>query len=227
MITDALHAWVIYKAWSGDTSARVLFFTKEHGLINGLYKGGRTPKKQALIQPFTPLWVTMNVKGNAYFVRQIELADGAIPLQGSALFSGLYVNELIYHALRPHDPHPDLYEAYVQTLKALMQASQRPAIEAVLRRFEWNLLIASGYPMSLTHEAHSLEPISLNNRYRFVAGEGFILDEQGMAGAHIIALSQDKLDDHAVLNTAKKIMRQAIDHALDGKIIKARALYTR
>jgi DNA repair protein RecO (recombination protein O) len=225
MITNALHAWVIYKTWSGDTSARVLFFTKEHGLISCLYKGGRTPKKQALIQPFTPLWVTMNVKGNAYFVRQIELADAAISFQGSTLFAGLYVNELIYHALRPHDPHPSLYEAYVQTLKALTQTFQRHAIEAVLRRFEWNLLTASGYPMSLTHEAHTLEPIALNRAYRFVASEGFILDEQGVSGAHILALSQDRLDDPAVLNAAKKIMRQAIDHALDGKIIKTRALY--
>ena len=41
----------------------------------------------------------------------------------------------------------------------------------------------------------------------------------------MLAMSQDKLDDIIVLNAAKRIMRHAIDHALDGKEIKARALY--
>ena len=49
--------------------------------------------------------------------------------------------------------------------------------------------------------------------------------QEGINGAHINALAQDKLDDVAVLGVAKRIMRRAIDHALDGKEIKARSLY--
>ncbi len=225
MITNALQAWVIHKSWSGDTSARVVFFTREHGLVHCLYKGGRTPKKQALLQSFTPLWLAMDVRGDAHFVRQLEVAASPMFFVGQILFAALYVNELLYHALKPHDPHAELHEAYTFTLHALMSASDRFAIETILRRFEWTLLTSCGYHMSLSHDARSAKPIVANGFYRFIAGEGFVLADEGISGAYVIALSQDKLDDVAVLSAAKRIMRCAIDHALDGKEIKARALY--
>ncbi len=225
MITDALQAWVIHKYWSGDTSARVVFFTREQGLVNCLYKGGRTPKKQALLQAFLPLWLSMDVRGNHHFVRQLETAAPPIQLTGQTLFAGLYINELLHHALRPHDPHERLYNAYHHTLACLMQAPERFAMEATLRRFEWTLLKTCGYHMSLTHEARSGKPIAPNHCYCFITGEGFILADKGIDGAHLIEMAADHLEDIAVLNTAKRIMRRAIDHALDGKEIKTRLLY--
>lgn len=225
MITDTLQAWVIHKHWSGDTSARVIFFTEEHGLINCLYKGGRTPKKQALLQAFLPLWLAMDVRGEAYFVRQLEIAAAPVQLVGQPLFAGLYINELLYYTLQPRDPHELLYSAYVQALSALMTTSERFAIEAILRRFEWRLLTECGFHMSLTHDARSARPINVNCFYRFVASEGFILAEEGISGAHITAMAADDLEDVAVLNVAKQIMRRAIEHLLDGKEIKTRLLY--
>lgn len=223
MITN--QAWVIHKYWSGDTSARVVFFTQEHGLINCLYKGGRTPKKQALLQAFLPLWLALDVRGDAHFVRQLELAAAPIQLVGQPLFAGLYMNELLYHTLQPRDPNELLYGAYIQALGALMATSERFAIEAILRRFEWVLLTACGFHMSLTHDARSAMPIDVNSSYRFVAGEGFVLAGNGISGAYIAAMAADRLEEVAVLRVAKQVMRQAIDHALDGKEIKTRALY--
>ncbi len=225
MITDTLQAWVIHKYWSGDTSARVVFFTQEHGLLNCLYKGGRTPKKQALLQAFLPLCLTTDARGDAHFVRQLEIAETPIQLVGKPLFAGLYINELLYHILQPHDPHELLYSAYVQALSALTTTSERFAIEVILRRFEWVLLTTCGFHMSLTHDARSAIPIDTNSFYRFVAGEGFILAGEGVSGAHITAMAADQLENVAVLNVAKQVMRRAIDHALDGKEIKTRALY--
>ena len=225
MITNAVHAWVIHKSWSGDTSARVVFFTREHGLVSCFYKGGRTPKKQALLQAFSPLWLTIDVRGDAYFVRSLEVVTASVHLPGENLFAGLYLNELLYYALKPHDPHVTLHTAYTLALEALAIASNRFAIEMVLRRFEWELLLSCGYQMSLTHDARSANPINESCFYRFIVGEGFVLTEDGISGAHLLAISQDKLDDIAVLMVAKRIMRRAIDHALDGKEIKSRALY--
>jgi DNA repair protein RecO (recombination protein O) len=222
MITDA---WVIHKYWSGDTSARVIFFTREHGLVNCLYKGGRTPKKQALLQSFTPLWLAVDVRGTAHFVRQLEVAAPPIQFAGQNLFAGLYINELLHHSLKLNDSHAALHAAYSHTLHALELAMDRFTIEALLRRFEWTLLTSCGYHMSLTHDAHTTHPIHPDRYYSFVAGEGFILADEGIRGVHILALSEDKLDDLDVLGVAKRIMRRAIDHALGGKEIKARALY--
>lgn len=226
MITDALHAWVIHKYWSGDTSARVVFFTRENGVVNGLFKGGRTPKKQALLQAFLPLWLTINVRGESCFVRHLETCDAPLQLTGPALFASLYVNELIFHALKPFDPHLGLYDAYENTIKMLQTVSDRYVLEAVLRRFEWALLQSCGYQMSLTHEAHTEALILENQSYQLIPGEGFVSSKEGIKGSHILALESGRLDDIDVLKQVKRILRAAIDHALDGKIIKTRLLYS-
>ena len=225
MITDALRAWVVHKYWSGDTSARVIFFTEEHGLIHGLWKGGRTPKKQALLQAFIPLWLVMDARGDAHFVRHLEVADTPLYPSGQGLFACLYVNELLHHALRPNDAHVTLHKSYQKTLEALSTSTERYFIEVVLRRFEQTLLMSCGYQMRFTHEAHSTKPIIDALYYRFIPGEGFVCAETGILGAHVIAIGEDRLDDVAVLRDAKRIMRCAIDHALEGKDIRARALY--
>lgn len=227
MITDVGDAWVIHKYWSGDTSARIVFFTENHGLVTCLYKGGRTPKKQSLVQAFMPLWLAMDVRGDMHYVRTLEATRDAMPLMGDALFAGLYINELVYRVLQPSDPSPTLYAVYVQALHSLVQITHRLALEAVLRHFEWALLTASGYQISLTHEAKTANPIDANQTYIFVAGEGFILAEKGFSGTAILALAQNELNDAYVLNVAKHIMRRAIDHLLDGQVIQARSLYFR
>ncbi len=225
MITDALQAWVIHKYWSGDTSVRVVFFTEELGLVNCFYKGGRTPKKQALLQAFLPLWLVMDKRGEAYFVRNLEMSASSLSLLGQSLFAGLYVNELLHLMLQLQDAHPALYFAYQEALHAISMAEGRSALEVILRRFERSILSACGYHLSLTHDVYSLDPIDKNSYYRFLPGEGFISADNGILGAHIIALEEDKLDNSAVLQAAKRIMRCAIDHALDGRAIKTRALY--
>ena len=227
MITEGLDAWVLHKRASGETSVQVTFLTRENGLVRAGYKGGRTPtKKQSLVHVFTPLWVTLDVRHDWHYVRQLEAVSPSLELTGDGLFAGLYVNELLYHALTPLDPSPDFYDLYVHTLHALTAATERMAIEVVLRRFEWRLLTVCGYQMSLTHDAQSGVPIQASDHYVFIAGEGFVKASDGFQGAHIMAWASDVLDDIAVLKTVKSIMRCAIDHALDGRPIQARKLYT-
>lgn len=225
MITKAQQAWVIHKAWSGDASARVTFFTEEYGLVRCLFKGGRTPKKQALLQSFTPLWLSLSVKGEAYFVHQLEIASPPINLQGKYLFAGLYVNELLYYSLKLQDPHAQLYRHYLYTLETLLTTSERFVLEATLRRFEWSLLCSCGYPMSFTHEAECFKPICTDAYYQFIPGEGFILADKGILGEHLLALSQDNLEDRKVLHVAKWVMRRAIEYLIEGREIKARQLF--
>lgn len=226
MTTKSLHAWLIHKQWSGDTSARVHFFTRELGLIHCLCKGGRTPKKQSLLQAFTPLWVSVDERYDRYFARSIECVAPTIYLEGNALFSGLYINELLYHVLRQGYSEPKLFDAYLFTLNNLALASELLAIESSLRRFEWTLLQSCGYSFSLTHDARSGEPILSEACYQFIAGEGMVLQNKGVPGEHLLAISSGNLDDGLYLKSAKMIMRQAIDHLLGGRDIKARALYT-
>ncbi|KTD57918.1 DNA repair protein RecO [Legionella shakespearei] len=226
MTTKSLEAWVIHKQWSGDTSARVTFFTREAGLLNCLCKGGRTPKKQSLLQPFTSLWLSVDERYNHYYTRTVESAAPILHLEGNSLFSGLYLNELLYHALRPMDADSNLFDAYLLTLNSLTLTQERLKIERFLRRFEWVLLNACGHSFSLTEDARSGEDVIAHAYYQFVAGEGIVLCNKGIPGEHLLALAEDNLDEPLYLKSAKIIMRQAIDHLVGGKEIKARSLYS-
>lgn len=216
----------MHKQFSGDTSYRAYFFTREQGLIPCLCKGGRSTKKQSLLQVFTPLWVRIEERYGRFYASSIENTEPAPMLGGEALISGLYLNELLYQTLKPASPEADLFDAYWVTLQALSQVQDRAGIESLLRRFEWTLLQASGYGFSLVNEAEDKAPIQAHAYYRFVAGEGFIRQEIGLPGADILALAEDNLDEDRCRKTAKLIMRMAIDHLLGGKEIKTRSLYS-
>ncbi len=194
-------------------------------MVSGLCKGGRTPGKQSLLQAFTPLWVVLDERRDWHYVRQLDVTSMPLCLAGQNLFAGLYVNELLYHALRPQDPSVELYDTYQHTLHALTDVTEPLVVEIILRRFEWSLLAACGYQMSLTHDVRSGLSIAPENNYALIVGEGFIVADQGICGAHILALAAGKLDDPFVLKSAKRIMRRVIDHALGGRHIKSRELY--
>lgn len=226
-MTKSIHAFVLHKYWSGDTSARVYFFTRELGVIHCLCKGGRSQKKQSLLQAFTPLWLAVDERYDRHFVRNIESTQPMLSLLGTALFSGLYLNELLYYVLKPEHPDPVLFDAYYSSLKSLAQAAHQKEIESILRRFEWTLIDACGYSFSWTEEASGGGIINPESAYRFVAGEGFVQKSVGIPGSHILALAEDNLEEAEFLKSAKIIMRQAIDHLLSGREIKARGLFGR
>ena len=220
MTTKALEAWVLHKIPSGDSSLRVTFFTREDGIINCLCKGGRTPKKQAILQSFSPLWLALDVRKDWYFARQVEALATDLQLKGDSLFAGLYVNELLYFSLKPLDPQPELFAAYLQIMQGLSSVTDRFAIEILLRRFEWTLLQTCGHGLSFI----AIKP---ELTYQYIAGQGFIPAKTGFPGIDLLALSEGRLEQVSVLKTAKLLMRQAIDHHLNGRILKSRSLYVK
>ena len=224
-MNDHLPIWLIHKTWAGGHTARALFFTRDTGLLWAKCYGGWGAKKQALLQAFTPLWVEWMQRQNAYTVRHLEIAGPAFEYFDRSLLSALYVNELIYHLLRPQDPHPELYDAYVTILQQMSLLTSSSELECVLRRFEWTVLSAVGYAFSLTHEAQYDNPILAQQYYQFQPGLGLIAAETGFLGQEILALAQDDLSDAKVLKTAKMLMRQALQHALHGKKIMSRELF--
>jgi DNA repair protein RecO (recombination protein O) len=228
MITETHNALLLNKRASGETSLHLTFFTYEQGIISAISKGGRSLKKQPLFQEFTPLSVSFNVSREWYYVNQIDFNAKSLFLTGKVLFAGLYINEILYHGIQFGDPYPDLYNFYLNALDSLSMLTdqENELIEATLRRFEWQFLSACGYEFSLTHEAFNEKPIVSENYYTFIEGTGFVLDNNGIKGSSIIAMSEDNLTDKYVLKAAKWIMRKAINHALLGKQIKTRQFYT-
>lgn len=226
MATELINAFFLHKRLSGETSLRVSFFTREHGIVDALYKGGRTPKKQSFLQPFSPLWLALDVRGDWYYVKKIECELSNINLSGPALYAGLYVNEIIYSLLKSLDASNTLYSAYINAIESLSSANCRFSVEIILRRFERVLLSKVGYALSLTYDAQSGEEIAPMQTYQFIAGVGLVSSSKGFLGAHLLSVAEEKLDEPDVLRIAKYIHQKAIAHAMDGKEIKTRALYS-
>lgn len=222
---NSSEGYVIHQQLSGETSVYVTFFTRERGLFKALYKGGRSLKKQATLQAFTSLWISFQEKKERYYIQTIELKAPTYSLKSEQLFSGMYINELLYLALYPNESYEELFIAYGNAISALSNAVTRTDIEKILRRFEWCWLETLGYALSLTHDAKTCLPIILQAYYELEPGLGFIEAKKGILGEHILDFKEFKFDSIEVLKSAKKIMRQAINHALGGKSIQSRNLF--
>lgn len=223
--SNPLPIWLIHKTWAANNAARVLFFNREQGLVWAKCHGGWGPKKQALLQAFTPLWAEWTQRQGWYTVSHVEIAGPAFDFLDHKLLSALYVNELLYHLLRPQDPHPALYDAYLATLQQLSLTTTRWDVERVLRRFEWALLSAIGYAMALDFDMRHHAAIVPQHYYHFQPGLGFVQAATGFLGADLLALARDDLSELTVLRTAKRVMRQALQHALGGKKLMSRELF--
>jgi DNA repair protein RecO (recombination protein O) len=225
MITNEYTGWLIHKRRVAENATLLSVLTQAMGIVRVRLSGQR---KQAIAQPFTPLWCAVDERPYGLYIREIECLAASPALSGQYLFAGLYLNELINYTLSVNQAEPAVFSAYEDTLRGLAQQPNAPALEALLRRFEWQLLVAAGVSISLTHTADDdTTPIQADNYYRLIPGAGFQSAVQGFSGAHILALARDELSNLEVLRTAKRIMRLAIDHLLNGQPLQSRRLYPR
>ena len=202
----------------------MVFFTREFGLVRAVYKGGRLPAKQRLLQAFTPLWGAFHERTSACYVQQLESHLPALSLQGTHLLAGLYVNELIYHALQTMDAYPRLFDAYETVLRGLAQSIQPAVLAQSLREFEGVLLREMGYHISLQHEATSGAEILPEKHYILSVEEGLVEVSKGIPGEYLVAWANQQWHLPQVRQTAKTVMRQMLDHALGGKLMHTRKL---
>lgn len=225
MITSDHSAWLLHKKATGDSSVLLTFFTQE-GIVKTYFKGGLRNKTRVLLQPFIPLWLRVVNHPNRSFVQKLEQANPPLVLSGSLLYIGFYLNELLYYSLRPGESFVSLFDLYEKTLREIISAQDKQALEISLRLFEWALIQNSGYGFSLDRIAETEQAIQPKNHYQFIPGLGFIEKDQGFLGHTLLNFRQCNFSDPLVLKAAKIIMRQAIDHLLEGKILRSRALFS-
>lgn len=224
MTTESVEAWLIHKKWVGESSAIIYFYTQQYGILTCRYRGCRSPKKQASLLAFTPLHLTFKAKNGWFYVQSLELLQAPLGLSGSNLFSALYVNELLFYSNRELEANSSLFNLYTKTLKALSTAADMHDIEQILRRFEWDLLKESGYeiPVEFDISGHQL---NVSERYVLQPGDGLKQSVNGVEGYLLTHLAQGMPLDVEGLKAVKPLMRMAINHLLEGKPIKARALF--
>lgn len=224
MTINTLTGYLLHQRDAGETSAQAVFFTRERGVVHARVQGARTRKKQALLQPFMPLWIVLDERPYGAYVKELEVTCYAGCLLGQSMLAGLYMNELLYRALHPNDVDVNLFEIYQHTLETLTRGCDRVPLEIALRCFELAFIESLGAQVSFVLEADGKKPILAPLAYRFVPQAGFFHDSSGFLGAHLLAMAGGHWLEDGVLKTAKRIMRIAIHDVLDGVVLQTRQL---
>lgn len=209
-----------------ETSLILEIFTREHGRIAAVARGAKRPrsKLRAVLLAFQPLQVTWTGGAELRNLIGAEWVGGLPAPQGDALLCAFYVNELLLKLLPREDPHPALFDGYVETLGRL---SHDEPPEPALRRFEWLLLRESGFGVDLKRDADGA-PIQASRRYAFRAGAGFIdpVDAEAptYGGATLLDLAQGRFDVIESLAEAKQLSRTILNQQLEGKALATRQI---
>ncbi|GAA6131993.1 DNA repair protein RecO [Halopseudomonas sabulinigri] len=224
MSLDLQPAYVLHSRPYRDSSALVDLLTLREGMQRVVWRGARRGRG-VKPQPFTPLLLNLYGRGELKTLQQAEVAGSHVRLQGEALFSGLYLNELLVRLLSTGDPQTLLFAAYQTALEQL--ASER-AVEPVLREFEWQLLELLGYGFSLEVDAEGA-PLQPQGLYHWDAEQGLSRTEQSqpglLPGSGLLAMASGDWQHAAALHTAKRLMRKALAVHLGDRPLVSRQLF--
>ena len=218
-----LAAYVLHSRAYRESSALVDFLTPQ-GRLRAVLRGARG-KAGSLARPFIPLEAAFRGRSELKTVGRLE--PGGIPnlLAGEALFSGLYLNELLIRLLPAEDPHPTIFQHYALTVLALAEGR---AIEPLLRSFEWRLLDELGYGFALDLDSQG-QPIAEQGLYRLHAETGLVpvghLQPGVFQGRELLAMAAADWSVPGALAAAKRLMRQALAPHLGGRPLVSRELF--
>lgn len=223
-------AFVLHQHDYSETSLLIELFTRDHGRVGMLAKGARRPRsrQRALLAPFQPLLVSWSGTGELGVLGAVEAAGPPRALTGDAVYCGFYINELLMRLLHRHDPHEELFDAYVQSLDELGGGGN---LDVALRRFEYRLLQELGYGLVLDHDVTNNAAIDADALYQYVPDEGphRIVGQPGEARIHgrtLLALERGEIDEPSVLTELKGLMRAVIAHRLDYKPLQSRRVFS-
>ncbi|MDB5983106.1 MAG: repair protein RecO [Pseudomonas sp.] len=216
-------AYVLHSRAYRESSALVDFLTPQ-GRLRAVLRSARG-KAGTLARPFVPLDVEFRGRGELKNVGRMESAGLSTWLVGDALFSGLYLNELLIRLLPAEDPHPAVFDHYAATLLAL--SAGRP-LEPLLRSFEWRLLDDLGYGFELGIDING-DPVEADGMYRLKVDAGlervWLLQPGVFQGVELLAMAEADWSAPGALAAAKRLMRQALAVHLGGRPLVSRELF--
>ncbi len=212
---EASHVYVLHRRPYGERGALLELLSGE-GRVSAI-------ARRAVAAPFQLHWMELTGRGELKSVRHCEAVGPAALPQGLALYAGLYLNELTLRLLPRGLPCESLWPVYLQTVSALLLASE--FWEADLRRYELALLSLLGDEHLFAYGVDDGAPIIAETSYRLDPGRGFVPAAQGIAGASLLAMAQGDFSSTSVLAQARPLFRQLIDHALAGRTLRSRELY--
>jgi DNA repair protein RecO (recombination protein O) len=139
--------------WS-ETSRIVTLFSREHGKLRALAKGGRRLKSgfEIALDLLTVCRVGFLRKAHAGLdlLTEAVVEERFPPLREKLpnLYTGYYIAELLADGTQDYDPHPELFDAATELLRRLAEPTADPLAAASAFDLAW--LNALGYGPQLT-----------------------------------------------------------------------------
>lgn len=223
-------AFILHGRDFRDSSRLLDVFTREFGRVTLVAKGARSArsKLQGILQPFAPLLISWSGKGDVQTLTGAESVKSNIHLTGKQVMSGYYINELMQRLTTFHDPHPELFELYQDTLGNFAKDED----EIVLRRFEKHLLTEIGYGLNLLTDSDSGSPVKEDSAYYYdiengpvYCNDNTVEGEFIIKGQTLIELNHEKFSCVETQKEAKQLMRIILSHHLGDKPLKTRSLH--
>jgi DNA repair protein RecO (recombination protein O) len=236
---------IVLRHWDfSETSQTVALFTRGFGMLRGLAKGAKRERSafsggfealtrgeiSAITKPGTDLatlteWDLQEV----YWAPRRSLF---------AHRAGLYLVDLVRHAVTDEDPHEGLWDALDAALRNLPQA---PEFRSVLQ-LQWALLVETGYRPRLDADVLTGEPLDPDaETYGYAARSGGLVVDPGRAAPdHIWRVradtvqvlrqldqhpDQDSLGDPESIDRASRLLATALSEILARDLPSRAALY--
>lgn len=223
---ELAEAWVLHSRPFRETSLIVEAFSREFGRMGLVARGGRRPRSALRLAalPFRPLLLSWTGRGELATLTAAESAPQRSPLAcpaGDSLFAAMYLNELLLRLTRREDPHPELFDRYSQ---ALGELCAEPEMQAVLRRFELDLLISLGFGLDLQRDTQgrALVP-QAPYCYRMELGAEALPNgaqtgtAMNFSGAQLLGIARGDFGSREIRGAARRLLKTAIDFYLEGK----------
>jgi DNA repair protein RecO (recombination protein O) len=182
-----LSAYVLHQYDWSESSLIVELFTRAQGRVVVVAKGAKRPTSnfRPLLLPFLPLQLVLGKppkddSAEVLSLRSAEWSGGVPMLPPRLMLSGFYLNELLLKLLARQDPHPQLFDAFADTLVALALASDDAP---VLRAFELQLLRELGLLPDLACVTATAQPLLAQARYTVHPERGLMPEAGGAEGS--------------------------------------------
>lgn len=232
-------AFVLHSRPFKENQQLVELFTEHEGKVSALVYVGQSKRsiKKGMIQPFLPLNVAY--KGNNSTLKKIcaiEPLGNAYPLSKDRLYCGFYINELLVRLLTNDIICDDLFTQYTLTLTSL--ANNLP-IASQLRQFELSLLAELGLSFDFSPVMDEFNENVVG--FYYIADEGFVpaynysienISTPWFSITHLQTIANHILYDKVPISieaehTFKLLMRNVLNHLLDGKPLNSRKLFVK
>lgn len=224
-------AYVLHRRAWRETSLMVDVFSLNAGRITVIARGATSAKSplKAQLQPFQPLMLDWTGRGDLKTLTQTDVRPGPALTRTLALYSGLYINELLQRTLPMADPNPALFAAYIDLLDAL---SVTDDVEPVLRRFEKTFAGELGYSFAWDQTTDTGEEVATGQQYYYDPEQGILAHAsgtarlQGLSGDTLKALADGDLESPDCRRVAKRVTRVLVDFLLQGRELNSRRLFS-